>query len=136
MFGGFPGGGQYLWVVMCSVTSSPLSILPTTLLFSDDGRSKFLSLQQHKGCQCTPIGVHPGQGAAFPHHTDCLKHQECGQPSRTCADPATLPGNQGAGRSPKGPKMPHGCLHHLKPETTSICAATPWCGDQGCFSMV
>lgn len=58
------------------------------------------------------------------------------QPSRAYADPATLPGNQGAGRSPRSTQMSHGCLHHLKPETTSVCAATPWCGDQGCFSMV
>lgn len=41
-----------------------------------------------------------------------------------------------AGRSPRGTQMPHWCLHHLIPETTSICAATPWCGDHGCFSMV
>lgn len=47
MLGGFPGGGQYIWVLKCSVISSSPSVLPTTLL-PEDGRSK-LSSQQHAG---------------------------------------------------------------------------------------
>lgn len=139
MCGGFPGGGQYFCVVMCSVTSSPLSILPTTLLFSEDGRSKFClhsNTQADSLASVPPQECTPGRGLPPPATWIAWNSRDVGSsPEHVQILPLCL-GIKGAGRSPRGTQVPHGCLCHLKSETPSIFAATPWCGDQGCFSMV
>lgn len=145
MCGGFPGGGQYLWVLTCSVISSSLSILPTTLLLTEDGRRSKLSSQQHTSPdplasvplqERTPEPPRAGAPASPRPCWPAWSSRDAGSPSERVQVLPLCLGIEGAGRSPRSARVSHGRLCHLEPETPPVCTPTPWCRDQGHFSMV
>lgn len=125
------------------------SVLPTTLLLPEEGRRSKSSSQQHTVPDALPMypygsaplscpvwgHLHPPGMLTIPKQWGCRQPFGAGQGPHVQLLLLWL-GVEGAGRSPSGAQVSHGHLCYLEPETPLVCAATPWCGAQGCFSMV
>lgn len=88
-------------------------------------------------CQHSLSGARPCVGHLHPQPCwPARSSGDAGSPSEPAWVLLLCLGIKGARRRPGGAWAPHSHCSYLAPKTPLVCAATPWCGNQECFSVV